>query len=113
MNCGKHCALVLATLGLAVPASAADHSLNRTTTKSASALRDCFTAAQVKASNAVSFVPNERSGGVFSNAEVLGVRNAYSLRVIDNGRYRTVSMVPANPLAAAEPPVAAAIERCL
>lgn len=104
--------LALAGLCVTTPCVAADFSLTRTTTKSVPAFRDCFVAAQGRARNVLSFIPNER-GGVFSNDGAARIGNAYTLRIIENGRFRTVIMNPANPLAAPMPPVAAAIEKCL
>lgn len=98
---------------LAEPATAADFSVTRITTQSAEAVSSCFAASQKRANNALAFVPNERSGGVFTNTSASGVSNAYTLRVIDHGRHRTVSMIPANPNMAPQPPVTAAIENCL
>jgi hypothetical protein len=114
MKAGAKLVLAFAGACLTAPgAAAADFSLNKRTTKSIAAFRDCFLTSQSQAKNALSFVPNAR-GGVFSNDGGLDpVGNSYRLQVVDNGRFRTIAMQPADSRAAPEPPVTAAIEQCL
>ncbi len=114
MKAGTKVVLALAGACLVAPgAAASDFSLNRTTTKSISAFRECFMISQSQAKNALSFVPNPR-GGVFSNDGTLdAVGNPYRLQIVDKGRFRTVAMQPADSRAPPKPSVAAAIEQCL
>jgi hypothetical protein len=105
-------ALTAVACSLGAPASGADYSLTKSTTKSLEAFERCFLAAEEGATNAWSFVPNEH-GGVFSNEGAANVGNSYRLQLLDNGRTRTIRLVPANPTKAPMPPVAAAIDKCI